>query len=83
MIVTRKIDSKPITSALKAGLTIYESLCLGTQKSIHYKFTLTGVHINLGYLSRFIFREKYELFDWTNETVHYTCMQVSILSRCA
>ena len=34
IIVTMKIDNEQITSVRKAGLTIYESLLLGTQKSV-------------------------------------------------
>ena len=34
IIVTMKIDSVQITSVRKAGLTIYESMWLGTQESV-------------------------------------------------
>ena len=34
IIVTMKIDSAQITSVCRAGLMMYESLSLGTQKSV-------------------------------------------------
>ena len=42
--MTIKIDSVQITSVRKAGLTIYESLWLGTQKSVRCRYW-TGVRI--------------------------------------
>ena len=62
-------------SVRNAGLTMYESLALGTQKSVRCPYILTGVLIK-----RVHFEKPYELFVGINETV---CNgRVSVLSGC-
>ena len=58
-----KIDSVVITSVRKAGLTIYESLCLGTQISVRCPYYPVSVESGL------ILKKVYELSVGTNETV--------------
>ena len=54
-----KIDSAQITNVRKAGLTMYESLSLGTQI----------LECTLSVLSGLILEKTCELFVGTNETV--------------
>ena len=67
-----KIDSGLIASVGKAGLTINESLWLGTQKSVRCPYYPVSVQSG-------IILEKHKLFVGTNETVRIK--RVSIIKR--
>ena len=73
-IASITMNSVHVNSVHKAGLTIYESLLLGTQKSVF-------VRINGGSeISGLFLKEMYELFVGANKTV---CnIGVSVLSKC-
>ena len=68
------IDSVQINSVRKAGLTMYKSLSLGTQKSVRCPYKRVSV------ISRLILEKIYELFIRTKETVRN--IRVSVLSGC-
>ena len=48
-IVSMTINSVQVNSVRKAGLTIYESLSLGTRKGVRCMSVLTGVRNKRGY----------------------------------
>ena len=74
IIMTVTIDSVQKNSVLKAGLRMYKSLLLGTQKSVRCPYKRVSV------ISGLILEKIYELFVGTNETVRN--IGVSVLSGC-
>lgn len=52
MTVTRKIKCAGVTSARRAGLTMYGSLCFGTQKSVVIRIKLVNFRENISAFRR-------------------------------
>ena len=66
-----------ITMSVKVGLTMYESLSLGTQKSVSFPYEPVSI------LSGLILDKMYGLFVGTNKTVHIKVAEHSFpVYRC-